>query len=40
MTYSLNIWTKPGTGETRLYIEGTTRQHVYLKKSRDGSCTG
>lgn len=37
MTYSLKIWNKPGSDDVRLYINGTTRQSVYLKKSREGS---
>ncbi|MCC7047189.1 MAG: hypothetical protein IT562_10790 [Alphaproteobacteria bacterium] len=34
--YSLKIWTKPGSDEIRLYINGTTRQSVYFALARDG----
>lgn len=34
--YSLKIWTKPGSDEIRLYINGTNRQSVYFALARDG----
>lgn len=33
MTYSLKLWTNPRDGSERLYINGTTRQALYLKLS-------
>ncbi len=34
MTYSLKIWTNPrNEADVRLYINGTTRQALYLKAS-------
>lgn len=34
--YSLNIWTKPDSDETRIYINGTYRKGVYFKMSKFG----
>lgn len=37
MTYSLKIWTKPGSDEPRLYVNGTTRNALYFKLSDKGT---
>lgn len=31
MTYSINIWTHPKTGDERLYLNGTARKGIYIK---------
>lgn len=34
--YSLKLWTNPrDMADVRLYVQGTTRQSVYLKRARD-----
>lgn len=36
--YSLRLWTNPrDTNDVRVYVNGTNRQAVYLKCSRDGT---
>lgn len=34
--YSLSIWQKPDSDETRIYLKGTTREAVYLKLASTG----
>lgn len=37
MSYSLNEWNHPKTGEVRLYINGTNRKGIYLALGRTGN---
>lgn len=34
MTYTMKVWNHPTTGEVRLYVNGTTRQSVYLREHK------
>lgn len=33
--FKLDTWTHPTTGDTRIYINGTTRRSIYLTKRDD-----
>ena len=39
MTFSLKLWTKPGSDEVRIYIQGTSRDTIYFAQKSNGKLT-